>query len=127
PLYMTAYEFKRVGRTHVALKSGISLEHLDKLREHIKCHTISTFYTSKYMYKSGVSPILHRYGLTKRCVSGNIEEFMLVIQYAEDNSTTHKLYGVLPFVAPEIFTKKQFNPKSDVYSFGIIMWMFTSG
>jgi len=35
--------------------------------------------------------------------------------------------GVLPFVAPEVFTTGKFTKKSDVYAFGIIMYLLASG
>jgi serine/threonine protein kinase len=39
-----------------------------------------------------------------------------------------KIYGVIPFVAPEIFNNGNTPTKeSDIYSFGMIMWMLSSG
>src|SRR5688572_20448912 len=37
------------------------------------------------------------------------------------------IYGVLPFVAPEILRGKSYTTASDIYSFSMIMWEFTSG
>ncbi|GBB99543.1 hypothetical protein RclHR1_35560002 [Rhizophagus clarus] len=37
------------------------------------------------------------------------------------------IYGVIPFLAPEILRGKQYTPASDIYSFSMIMWEFTSG
>jgi len=37
------------------------------------------------------------------------------------------IYGVIPYVAPEIFQKKNYNIPSDIYSFGMIMWEFMTG
>ncbi|RGB28198.1 kinase-like domain-containing protein [Rhizophagus diaphanus] len=39
----------------------------------------------------------------------------------------NEIYGVLPYMAPEILRKKPYTPASDIYSFSIIMWEFTSG
>jgi serine/threonine protein kinase len=36
------------------------------------------------------------------------------------------IYGVLPYMAPEILRRKPYTPASDIYSFSIIMWEFTS-
>ncbi|CAG8590845.1 8050_t:CDS:2, partial [Racocetra fulgida] len=36
------------------------------------------------------------------------------------------IIGVLPYIAPEILSGKQYTKKSDIYSFGIIMWDLTS-
>src|ERR1043165_204486 len=37
------------------------------------------------------------------------------------------IYGVLPFVAPEVLRGKPYDLASDIYSFSMIMWEFTSG
>src|SRR5687767_14673686 len=37
------------------------------------------------------------------------------------------IYGVLPFVAPEVLRGKPYTLASDIYSFSMIMWEFTSG
>ncbi|RGB40087.1 kinase-like domain-containing protein, partial [Rhizophagus diaphanus] len=37
------------------------------------------------------------------------------------------LYGVLPFVAPEVLRGKEFTEKSDVYGFGMVMSEIISG
>jgi serine/threonine protein kinase len=39
----------------------------------------------------------------------------------------NEIYGVLPFVAPEILRGKPYTLASDIYSFSMIMWEFTSG
>ncbi|GES93381.1 kinase-like domain-containing protein [Rhizophagus clarus] len=38
-----------------------------------------------------------------------------------------QIYGVIPFVAPEIFNGVIPTKESDIYSFGIIMWMLSTG
>ncbi|CAG8810857.1 15549_t:CDS:2, partial [Cetraspora pellucida] len=80
PLYMFTNEFKRIGKIHVALKSGISPENLKELHMHIKGST--TFYSTRIGYETKMSPILRCYGLTK-CPT--TEEYMLVIQFANDS------------------------------------------
>src|ERR1044071_1208089 len=37
------------------------------------------------------------------------------------------VYGVLPFIAPEVLRGKPYSLASDIYSFSMIMWEFTSG
>ena len=37
------------------------------------------------------------------------------------------IYGVLPFVAPEVLRGEPYTLASDIYSFSMIMWEFTSG
>ena len=40
---------------------------------------------------------------------------------------SNKIYGVLPYIAPEILRGNLPTKSSDIYSFGIIMWMFITG
>ncbi|EXX50166.1 Cdc15p [Rhizophagus irregularis DAOM 197198w] len=37
------------------------------------------------------------------------------------------IYGVMPFMAPEVLRGKSYTQASDIYSFSMIMWEFTSG
>ncbi|PKC64656.1 kinase-like protein, partial [Rhizophagus irregularis] len=39
----------------------------------------------------------------------------------------YDIYGVIPFMAPEILRGKSYTPASDIYSFSMIMWELTSG
>ncbi|RGB25133.1 kinase-like domain-containing protein, partial [Rhizophagus diaphanus] len=39
----------------------------------------------------------------------------------------YDIYGVLPFIAPEVLRDKSYTPDSDIYSFSMIMWELTSG
>jgi serine/threonine protein kinase len=39
----------------------------------------------------------------------------------------HDIYGVIPFMAPEVLRGKSYTSASDIYSFSMIMWEFTSG
>src|SRR5207302_5992888 len=40
---------------------------------------------------------------------------------------SHKIFGVIPYLAPEVLSKKPYTKESDVYSFGMVMWEFTTG
>ncbi|CAB4384975.1 unnamed protein product [Rhizophagus irregularis] len=54
----------------------------------------------------------------------NTREIILDIPLCFDpnNSTTVNPYGVIPYVAPEVFEKGYYTKSSDIYSFGMIMW-----
>src|SRR5438034_11761627 len=39
----------------------------------------------------------------------------------------NEIYGVLPYVAPEVLRGKPYTKVADIYSLGIIMWEMTSG
>ncbi|CAI2166981.1 9112_t:CDS:2 [Funneliformis geosporum] len=44
-----------------------------------------------------------------------------------DNKKNQLLYGVLPYVAPEVLRGEEFTSAADVYSFSMIMWEISSG
>ncbi|RGB27218.1 kinase-like domain-containing protein [Rhizophagus diaphanus] len=41
--------------------------------------------------------------------------------------SNNEIYGVMPYIAPEIFKGFKFSKESDVYSLGMIMWELTTG
>ncbi|PKY28299.1 kinase-like protein, partial [Rhizophagus irregularis] len=44
-----------------------------------------------------------------------------------DNSSDNEIYGVIPYIAPEIFKGSGFSKETDIYSLGMIMWELTTG
>src|SRR6185369_9172878 len=46
---------------------------------------------------------------------------------AMESLSDQKVYGVLPFVAPEILRGEKFTKAADIYGFGMIMWEILSG
>ncbi|GBC47941.2 kinase-like domain-containing protein [Rhizophagus irregularis DAOM 181602=DAOM 197198] len=48
-------------------------------------------------------------------------------QPANNSSSNNEIYGVVPYIAPEIFKGAAFSKESDVYSYGMIMWELTTG
>ncbi|POG59980.1 kinase-like domain-containing protein [Rhizophagus irregularis DAOM 181602=DAOM 197198] len=43
------------------------------------------------------------------------------------NMDETKIYGVMPYVAPEVLRKKLYTQESDIYSFGMIMYFVATG
>src|SRR2546423_20976 len=43
------------------------------------------------------------------------------------DSDGNEIYGIIPFVAPEIFQGQKYTKASDIYSFGVIMWELMTG
>ncbi|RIA86791.1 kinase-like domain-containing protein, partial [Glomus cerebriforme] len=37
-------------------------------------------------------------------------------------NVNNDVYGVLPYIAPEVLRGKPYTKAADIYSFGIIMW-----
>lgn len=65
--------------------------------------------------------------------SGNILQHHLTTfisdlgQTRKVNEEKGKIYGVLPYIAPEVLWGKKFTQAADIYGFGIIMWELTTG
>ncbi|GBB83327.1 hypothetical protein RclHR1_10050010, partial [Rhizophagus clarus] len=53
----------------------------------------------------------------------------LGLSQAVNNNTlsNNEIYGVIPYIAPEIFKGSAFLKAADIYSFGMIMWELTTG
>ncbi|GES73337.1 kinase-like domain-containing protein [Rhizophagus clarus] len=49
------------------------------------------------------------------------------VNYNTSKNTKNYIYGVLPYVAPEILKGQNYTKAADIYSFGIIMYEVTSG
>src|SRR6266496_3896181 len=45
----------------------------------------------------------------------------------DSDKKVNEIYGVMPYMAPEILRNKPYTSASDIYSFSMIMWEFTSG
>ncbi|CAG8510426.1 14581_t:CDS:2 [Acaulospora colombiana] len=60
-------------------------------------------------------------------VSGSIRIADLGLCKSTNLNTPENIFGVIPYMAPEILERRPFTQASDVYSFGILMWEFTSG
>ena len=48
-------------------------------------------------------------------------------QPANNILLNNEIYGVIPYIAPEIFKGSSFSKESDIYSMGMIMWELTTG
>src|SRR3989440_2899709 len=56
-----------------------------------------------------------------------IGDLGLCQQVINKKDNPNKIFGVIPYMAPEILLKKLYTKESDIYSFGMIMWEFTTG
>ena len=48
-------------------------------------------------------------------------------QVVDKKDNLNKIYRVIPYLAPEVLSKKPYTKESDIYSFGMIMWEHTTG
>ncbi|EXX64478.1 Cdc15p [Rhizophagus irregularis DAOM 197198w] len=48
-------------------------------------------------------------------------------QAVNSESSNNEIYGVIPYIAPEIFRGSIFSKEADIYSLGMIMWELTTG
>ncbi|POG76255.1 kinase-like domain-containing protein, partial [Rhizophagus irregularis DAOM 181602=DAOM 197198] len=48
-------------------------------------------------------------------------------QSTNGESSNNEIYGVIPYIAPEIFKGSAFSKETDIYSFGMVMWELTTG
>ncbi|RGB22675.1 kinase-like domain-containing protein [Rhizophagus diaphanus] len=48
-------------------------------------------------------------------------------QAVNNKSSNNEIYGVIPYIAPEIFKGSEFTKEADIYSLGMIMWELTTG
>ncbi|GES77272.1 kinase-like domain-containing protein [Rhizophagus clarus] len=56
-----------------------------------------------------------------------ISDYLGSYQSAKSFLKKDNIYGVVPFIAPEILKGEVYTQASDIYSFSMIMWEFTSG
>src|SRR4051812_22413960 len=56
-----------------------------------------------------------------------IGDLGLCQQVVDKKDNQNKIFGVIPYLAPEVLSKKLYTKESDIYSFGMIMWEFTTG
>lgn len=69
---------------------------------------------------------LHSGNILRNKSTFYISDLGLCRPYKEVNNRT-KLFGVLPYVAPEVLCGKPYGPEADVYGFGIVLWEIISG
>src|SRR2546429_478856 len=62
----------------------------------------------------------------------NNEKALLITDFglcnpANQNSESNDIYGVMPYVAPEVLKGKPYTKAADIYSFGMIMYFIATG
>src|SRR4051794_17473984 len=79
---------------------------------------------------------IHESGLIHRdlhdgniLISDNYESYIIDLGLCKpvETSLQDEIYGIIPYIAPEVLRGRPYTPASDIYSFSMIMWEFTSG
>uniref|UniRef100_U9SNG7 Protein kinase domain-containing protein n=1 Tax=Rhizophagus irregularis (strain DAOM 181602 / DAOM 197198 / MUCL 43194) TaxID=747089 RepID=U9SNG7_RHIID len=110
----------RTGPIKVALKrldnsQNMSQEFINQLYRYYKC------------LQNGA--LANCFGITKdpaSCYISLLERYTGLHGPADKQIST-QIYGVIPFVAPEVFDGNTPTKESDIYSFGMIMWILSAG
>ncbi|GBC03671.1 hypothetical protein RclHR1_05250007 [Rhizophagus clarus] len=118
----------------------IVLEEIKKgsLRDNllIKRYNPNDKYHNLYEIASSLSALFKSNLIHGDFHSGNLlseDEFSIYIsdfglsRRVDKSINSNDIYGVIPYMAPEVLRGKPYTKASDIYSFGIIMWEFTSG
>ena len=64
---------------------------------------------------------------SRRINDSQIGDLGLCQQVVDKKDNPNKIFGVIPYLAPEVLSRKPYTKESDIYSFGMIMWEHTTG
>ena len=70
------------------------------------------FHSGNILYENEYDIVISDLGISKSSIS---------------NEKDNEIYGVIPYVAPEIFQGQKYTKASDIYSFGMIMYFVATG
>ncbi|KAG9284963.1 hypothetical protein G9A89_009773 [Geosiphon pyriformis] len=148
--YISLNISKIIGITKNAetLKYGIVM----KFAPHgdIRKHFSTNFYSTDWGYKLSIACsivsgliAIHSAGMVHRDLhSGNILQYSLESSNDwisicglglchpsnnEAKAVEKKMYGVIPYIPPEVLSGKKFTKKGDIYSFAMILWELATG
>ncbi|GES93023.1 kinase-like domain-containing protein [Rhizophagus clarus] len=76
-------------------------------------------------YHSGnIFNLESKYRFEASAITGDFGISKSAIQSSDDDK---EVYGIIPYIAPEVFQGQKYTKASDIYSFGMIMWELMTG
>jgi serine/threonine protein kinase len=96
---------------------------LEKLRDMIiglsRLHSANVIH--KDYHSGNIFVVEYRF---KSAITGDFGISKSAIESSDDDN---EVYGIIPYVAPEVFQGQKYTKASDIYSFGMIMWELMTG
>ncbi len=88
-----------------------------------------------YILYNSLQQLLHRDfhsgNILVEIIKNESERYLIgdlgLTQLANNSSLDNQIYGVIPYIAPEILNSGDFSKESDIYSMGMIIWELTTG
>ncbi|GES85138.1 kinase-like domain-containing protein [Rhizophagus clarus] len=114
-----------LNKTPIAVKRFLNSQVISKnfLNEVKSLHKLKTIHNENFIHRDFHSGnILSLRDGHKKWVIGD-----LGLSQPANDSSNNEIYGVIPYIAPEIFKGAAFSKESDIYSMGMVMWELTTG
>ncbi|CAI2180514.1 11121_t:CDS:1 [Funneliformis geosporum] len=70
---------------------------------------------------------IHSGNILKSKNSFYVSDLGLCREETKESSSNGSIFGVLPYVAPEVLSNNDYGPEADIYGFGIVAWEILSG
>ncbi|CAI2182952.1 12975_t:CDS:2 [Funneliformis geosporum] len=119
-IYTANWEFgiNGLGPEKVVLKK--LLDKLRILKEIIQA--IKDIHSAKLIHAD-----IHSGNILKSKNSFYVSDLGLCREETKESSSNGSIFGVLPYVAPEVLSNNDYGPEADIYGFGIVAWEILSG
>ncbi|RIB18385.1 kinase-like domain-containing protein [Gigaspora rosea] len=127
--YMMVFQYANKGSLHQFLASNFKkLNWKIKLKQLVDMsRNLSKVHNAEYVHKDLHSGniLQHQYNNEKE-IRSYITDLGLS-RKKDESDLCDDIYGVLPYVAPEVLNKRSYTSAADIYSFGIIMTEISTG
>ncbi|RIB18998.1 kinase-like domain-containing protein [Gigaspora rosea] len=127
--YLMVLQYANKGSLHKFLSSNFrKLNWKNKLKQLVDIsRNLSIVHKAKYVHGD-----LHSGNILQhQCVNnGNLKSYIADLGLSRKNDESNledSIYGVLPYVAPEVLNQRPYTIAADIYSFGIIMTEMSTG